>query len=103
LEKSLDLDCENGFSSALFGWMHALCQMLIYVLPHKIFTTCAKACDITRVLPHKFKTLVKSCFASRNIPFQKTLEFKHVINICYERQSLGLQGHVPSPQVWTID
>jgi hypothetical protein len=83
--------------------MHALCQMFIYVLPHKTFTTFAKACDITKVLSHKIKIFVKSCFASRNIPFQKTLEFKHVINLCYERQSLALQGHVPSPQVWTIN
>jgi hypothetical protein len=30
-------------------------------------------------------------------------EFKHVIGLCYgNQQSLALQGHVPSPQVWAI-
>ncbi len=66
----LDVDYKNEFSSAIFGWMHALCQMFNYVLPHKTFITFAKACDIIRVLSHKFKILVKSCFVSRNIPFQ---------------------------------
>jgi hypothetical protein len=31
------------------------------------------------------------------------LEFKHNIALCYgQQQSLTLQGHVPSPQVWNI-
>jgi hypothetical protein len=31
------------------------------------------------------------------------LEFKHTIALCYgQQQSLALQGHVPSPQVWDI-
>jgi hypothetical protein len=46
---------------------------------------------------------VKTKLVSRIILFQKTLEFKHTIVLCYGRQqSLALQGHVPSPQVWAI-
>ncbi len=42
---------------------------------------------------------MKIRFASKVILFQKTLEFKHVIALCYGRQqSLALQGHVPRPQ-----
>jgi hypothetical protein len=46
---------------------------------------------------------VKTRFVFQIILFQKTLEFKHAIVLCYGRQqSLALQGHVPSPQVWAI-
>jgi hypothetical protein len=48
------------------------------------------------VPPKKFKTLVKTKFASKVILFQKTLEFKHTIALCYGRQWwLAFQGHVP--------
>jgi len=61
------------------------------------------ACELARVLPHKHKIRVNTCFASRIILFQKTLEVKHGITLCYKRQqSLALQGRVPSPQVWAI-
>jgi hypothetical protein len=34
---------------------------------------------------------------------KKTLEFKHIIAFCYgNQQSLAIQGHVPSPQVWAM-
>jgi len=55
------------------------------------------------VPPEKLKTPMKAMFASWVILFQETLEFKHIIALCYGRQhSLALQGHVPSPQVWAI-
>jgi len=56
------------------------------------------------VCPHgKFKIPVKTRFVFRIILFQKTLEFKHIIALCYgSEQSLAFQGHVPSPQVWAI-
>lgn len=44
---------------------------------------------------------MKIKFVSWIILFQNTLEFKHIIALCYGRQqSLTFQGHVPSPQVW---
>ncbi len=53
--------------------------------------------------PHKFKIPIKTRFVSQIILFQETLEFKHTIALCYGRQqSLALQGHVPTPQVWAI-
>jgi len=53
--------------------------------------------------PRKFKTLVKTKFASKVILFQKTLEFKHTIALCYgQQQLLTFQGHVPSLQIWAI-
>ncbi len=53
--------------------------------------------------PQKLKIPLKTRFVSRIILFQETLEFKHTIVLCYGRQqSLALQGHVPSPQVWAI-
>jgi len=59
------------------------------------------ACELAKVLPCKIH--VNTCFASRVILFQKTLEFKHGITFCYKRkQSLALQGCVPSLQVWAI-
>jgi hypothetical protein len=55
------------------------------------------------VPPRKLKTLVKIKFVSKVILFQEFLEFKHTIALCYgQQQSLALQGHVPSPQVWVI-
>jgi hypothetical protein len=61
------------------------------------------ACELAKVLPCKLKIHVNTCFASRVILFQKTLELKHGIAFCYKgQQSLALQGHVPSPQVWAI-
>ncbi len=46
---------------------------------------------------------MKTRFVSRIIWFQETLEFKHTIVLCHGRQqSLALQGHMPSPQVWAI-
>jgi DNA-binding PucR family transcriptional regulator len=55
------------------------------------------------VPPQKLKTHVKTRFASKIILFQETLEFKHVIALCYGRQqSFALQAYVPSPQVWAI-
>jgi hypothetical protein len=45
----------------------------------------------------------KTRFSLKVIMFWGTLEFKHVIALCYGRQtSLALQGHVLSPQVWPI-
>jgi hypothetical protein len=38
-----------------------------------------KSCELVEVFPHKLKALVKICFVSKIIIFQKTLEFKHVI------------------------
>jgi hypothetical protein len=61
------------------------------------------ACELANVLPRKLKIHVNTCFASRVVLFQKTLELKHGITFCYKRQqSLALQGRVPSPQVWAI-
>jgi hypothetical protein len=55
------------------------------------------------VPPRKLKTLIKIKFASKVILFQVILEFNHNIVLCYgQQQSLALQGHVPSPQVWVI-
>jgi hypothetical protein len=55
------------------------------------------------MFPWKFKTIVKTCFVSKVILFHDTFEFKHVIGLCYgNQQSLALQGHVASPQVWAI-
>jgi hypothetical protein len=35
--------------------------------------------------------------------FQKTFEFTNIIAFCFgNQQSLALQGHVPSPQVWVM-
>jgi hypothetical protein len=46
---------------------------------------------------------MKTRFAFQVILFQETLEFKHITALCYGRQqSLALQGHVQSPQVWAI-
>jgi len=57
-----------------------------------------KTCLDVGVPPRKLKTPVNTRFASKVILFQKTLEFKHVIALCYGRQqSLALQGRVPSP------
>jgi hypothetical protein len=61
------------------------------------------ACELAKVLPRKLKIHVNTCFASRVILFQKTLELKHGIAFCYKgQQSLALQGRVPSLQVWAI-
>jgi hypothetical protein len=55
------------------------------------------------VPPWKFKTHVKTRFASTVILFQETFVFKQVIALYYGRQqSLALQGYVPSPRVWAI-
>ncbi len=62
-----------------------------------------KACMNSSVPPWKLKTLVKTKFVFQVILFQETLEFKHTITLCYGRQqSLTLQGHVKSPQVWVV-
>jgi hypothetical protein len=46
---------------------------------------------------------VKTCFASKVVIFQKSIEFKHVIALYYgSQQSLALQGRVPHPQVWVV-
>jgi hypothetical protein len=46
---------------------------------------------------------VKIRFASKVFIFQETIEFKHVIALCYgSQQSLTLQGCVPNPQVWIV-
>jgi hypothetical protein len=56
------------------------------------------ACELAKVLPHKIH--VNTCFVSKVILFQKTLELKHGTAFYYKRkQSLALQGCVPSPQV----
>jgi hypothetical protein len=61
------------------------------------------SCELAKVLPRKLKIHVNTCIASKVILFQKTLEFKHGIALCYKRQqSLALQGCVPSPEVWAI-
>jgi hypothetical protein len=62
-----------------------------------------KTCFHNGVPPRKFKTLIKTRFASKVIWFQKTLEFKYTIALCYgQQQSLAFQSHVLSPQVWAI-
>lgn len=62
-----------------------------------------KACELARVLPKKLKIIVKTCFASKVVIFQETIEFKHAIVLCYgSQQSLALQGCVPNPQVWVV-
>ncbi len=44
---------------------------------------------------------MKIKFASWVILFQNTLEFKHIIALCYGRQQwLTIHGHVANPQVW---
>lgn len=60
-----------------------------------------KACELVGVFTWKFKTITETCFASRIVLFHETFEFKHVIGLCYgNQQSLALQGHVISPQVF---
>ncbi len=55
------------------------------------------------MLPKKLKTIVKTCFVSKVVVFQETIEFKHVIVLCYGSQrSLALQGCVPNPQVCVV-
>jgi hypothetical protein len=55
------------------------------------------------VPPQKLKTHMKTKFVFQIVLFKKTLEFKHTIAFNYGRQqSLTLQGHVPSPQIWVI-
>jgi len=50
-----------------------------------------KACEQAGVLPKKFKTTMKTCFASKIVIFQETIEFKHVNVFCYgSQQSLAL-------------
>jgi len=64
---------------------------------------CHKTCELAWVLPKKLEIIVKTCFASKVVLFQETIEFKHVIVLCYgSQQSLILQGHVPNPQVWVV-
>jgi len=61
-----------------------------------------KTCELAGVFPKK-KTIVKIHFVSKVVPFQKTIEFKHVIVICYgSQQSLALQSCVLNPQVWVV-
>jgi hypothetical protein len=45
---------------------------------------------------------MKTCFASKVILFQETLEYANVINICYTWQSSSLQVRVPSGLTWAI-
>jgi hypothetical protein len=46
---------------------------------------------------------VKICFVSKVVPFQETIEFKHVIVLCCgSQESLALQSCVLNPQVWVI-
>jgi hypothetical protein len=50
-----------------------------------------KACELAKVLSKKVKTIVNTRFALKVVLFQKTIEFKHVIALCYRsQQSLGL-------------
>jgi hypothetical protein len=50
----------------------------------------------------KLKTRVKTCFASKVILFQKTLEYANVINIYYTQQNLALQARVLNGLTWAI-
>jgi hypothetical protein len=50
----------------------------------------------------KFKTSVKTHFASKVIIFQETFEYANVINIYYTWQSSALQAKVPNGLTWTI-
>jgi hypothetical protein len=34
--------------------------------------------------------------------FQKTLEFKDAINLCYSRQTIALQSKIPIPYTWVV-
>ncbi len=46
---------------------------------------------------------MKIHFVSKVVIFQETIQFKHVITLCYgSQQSLALQGCVFSPQVWVV-
>ncbi len=61
------------------------------------------SCFYNGVPPRKLKTPIKTRFVSKVIWFQKTLEFKYTIVLCYgQQQSLPFQNHVLSPQVWAI-
>jgi len=44
---------------------------------------CKYVCIIVRLLIRLFKTLMKTCFASKIILFQKILEYQNAIPICY--------------------
>ncbi len=50
-------------------------------------------------LNQRFST---TCFASKVIIFQETLEYANVINICYTQQSSTLRAKVPSELTWAI-
>jgi hypothetical protein len=54
--------------------------------------------------PWKLKIPNKTRFAANKvIMFEKTLEFKAVILLCYgNRKTLSLQQQVPKAQVWAI-
>jgi hypothetical protein len=45
---------------------------------------------------------MKIKFVSKVIMFQHALEFKVVIHVCYNQQTLALQGKIPTSQVWAI-
>ncbi len=62
-----------------------------------------KACIKCGLPFQKFKTLIKTKFASKVIMFDKTLEFKQIIITYYERKNIVvLQQKVPKAQVWAI-
>ncbi len=61
-----------------------------------------KACLAASLWPWKLNRLMKTRFASKVTTFQHALEFKVVIHVCYNLQTLVLQGKIPTSQVWAI-
>jgi hypothetical protein len=45
---------------------------------------------------------MKIRFVSKVTLFQQALEFRVVIHVCYNQQTLALQGKIPTTQVWAI-
>jgi len=45
---------------------------------------------------------MKTRFASKVTMFQQAFEFKVVIHVRYNQQTLVLKGRIPTTQVWAI-
>jgi hypothetical protein len=65
-------------------------------------TGVGKACKDASLHLQKLKIHVKTQLASKVILFKETMEFKHVINLCYSQQTIALQNRIPSPQTCSM-
>ncbi len=62
-----------------------------------------KACFNHGLSHFKLKTPTKTKFVNKVIMFQKTLEYRGAINLCYGKQeNQELQGCVPNTHTWAV-